>query len=115
MRKFLENKKNSHGPHSTYSVTEIYDLQRFNIKKQRWKPETKKRNEQHRKKCKWFIWFAPASRQEIKAEVFNYQQINKMETINSIRQFCNEGPVMAKTATEPPPSPLTYAPLCLKL
>lgn len=25
--------------------------------------------------------------QEIKAEVFNYQQINKMETINSIRQF----------------------------
>lgn len=37
------------------------------------------------------------SRQEIKAEVFNYQQINKMETINSIRQFCNEGPVMVKT------------------
>lgn len=36
------------------------------------------------------------SRQEIKAEVFNYQQINKMETINSIRQFCNEGPVMVK-------------------
>lgn len=32
MRKFLENKKNSHGPYSTYSVTEIYDLQRFNIK-----------------------------------------------------------------------------------
>lgn len=43
MRKFLEYKKNSHGPHSTYSVTEIYDLQRFNIKKQRWKPETKNR------------------------------------------------------------------------
>jgi len=35
--------------------------------------------------------------QEIKAEVFNYQQINKMETINSIRQFCNEGPVMVET------------------
>jgi len=25
--------------------------------------------------------------QVIKAEVFNYQQINKMESINSIRQF----------------------------
>lgn len=35
--------------------------------------------------------------QEIKAEVFNYQQINKMETINSIRQFCNEGPVKVGT------------------
>lgn len=48
------------------------------------------------------------SRQEIKAEVFNYQQINKMETINSIRQFCNEGPVMVKTEHPPltPPPPL---------
>lgn len=40
--------------------------------------------------------FCSHRRQEIKAEVFNYQQINKMETINSIRQFCNEGPVMVK-------------------
>lgn len=49
-------------------------------------------------------------RQEIKAEVFNYQQINKMETINSIRQFCNEGPVMVKTSPiyQPFPSLIRY-------
>lgn len=47
-------------------------------------------------------------RHETKAEVFNYQQINKMETINSIRQFQTKAPLWLKQKTR-------HTKNCLKL